>query len=766
MSDVLEVYDISTEAVEVITEGPQGPTGPAGDGTLGYYGAFSDYTSQTITSITAAYAMTLNTTDESNGVSRGTPTSKIQFTNAATYNVQWSGQFQNTNNSDHDVRVWLKKNGTDISGSTGFASIPSRHGQVDGHTIIGWNYILTLAAGDYLQFYWSADSTAVSIQTYSVGSNPTTPSTASLIVTAQQVMNLQLGPTGPQGPAGTAGGISSLALAGTGLSITGSPVTTSGTITANVAYGTTAGTACQGNDARIANIGSGAINTATGVIQTQPETLEVYSLGRSGLADLKVYSVQLVDDQNTGYVGSLSMVNDLTADRGYYMPNATGTVALTQQATDYEVTDSSAGIIMKSPNNSRWRITIDNNGVLLRTALTLLFSLAFMCGAKAQVRDLVYGTNNVVIGPTNTNALSFTNSVAFSNPISFGTNAPTVRTNLGLGASWLTNSNSPTTTNATNLIAGTLDDARLSTNVAILSNLPSWATTTNAATARTNLGVTVASNLPAPYSGAAATNSLLVANGTGGSTFVSTLPSLTIGVGTNTDVTLQRETNNSLAQRNGTNPQTLFLFNTYSNSTNYERGKIAWTNNVLTIGTEKGTGGGTARGLELQTDGTTRLTVGSGFDTTVYSGVGTPFIIGSSGTTTANGAEIRLYGGNYGGQAMHFACGSGIYRFSSDRTGGNNNGFWLTTEGTNNVLALQNGTNPQTCNIYGSYTNSTNYRRLAVGMSNSGTAFIRPESAGPLATNNLIYISGLPTNSTGLPSGVLWNSNGSVVVSP
>jgi hypothetical protein len=146
------------------------------------------------------------------------------------------------------------------------------------------------------------------------------------------------------------------------------------------------------------------------------------------------------------------------------LPNATGTVALTQQATDYEVTNSSAGIIMKSPNNSRWRITIDNNGVLLRTALTLLFSLAFMCGAKAQVRDLVYGTNNVVIGPTNTNALAFTNSVAFSNPLTFGTNA---------------------------------------------------------ATTRTNLGVTVASNLPAPYSGAAASNSLLTADGAGGSSFVS-----------------------------------------------------------------------------------------------------------------------------------------------------------------------------------------------------------------------------------------------------
>jgi len=109
------------------------------------------------------------------------------------------------------------------------------------------------------------------------------------------------------------------------------------------------------------------------------------------------------------------------------------------QADDYEVTDSTKGIILKSPNNTRWRVTIDNNGSLLRTALaTLILSALMLCGVRAQVRDLVYGTNNVVVGPTNGAALSFTNSVAFSNPITFGTNADTVRASLGLTASWLT----------------------------------------------------------------------------------------------------------------------------------------------------------------------------------------------------------------------------------------------------------------------------------------------------------------------------------------
>lgn len=76
---------------------------------------------------------------------------------------------------------------------------------------------------------------------------------------------------------------------------------------------------------------------------------------------------------------------------------------------------------------------------------------------------------------------------------------------------------------------------------------------------------------------------------------------------------------NTLAQRNATNAQTLRVYNTYTDASNYERAKIAWATNVLQIGTEKA-GTGTARALELQTDGTTRLTIASGGGVTVQAG--------------------------------------------------------------------------------------------------------------------------------------------------
>ena len=75
------------------------------------------------------------------------------------------------------------------------------------------------------------------------------------------------------------------------------------------------------------------------------------------------------------------------------------------------------------------------------------------------------------------------------------------------------------------------------------------------------------------------------------------------------DLVLQRDAANILAQRNGTNAQTSRVYNTYTSSTSYERAKLEWSSNVLRIGTEKGSAGGTARDMELQTDGTTRITV-------------------------------------------------------------------------------------------------------------------------------------------------------------
>ena len=154
------------------------------------YGAFSSDQDQTTTANTATL-MTLNTTDFANGVSIAS--SKITVTNAGIYNLQFSAQFQNTDNQIQNIRIWLKQNGTDIPGSTGYVSIPARKSASAGeeaHQITGWNYYISMTAGQYVEIYWSATLASVTIQNYAAGVTPTSPSTQSVVATLSFVSAL------------------------------------------------------------------------------------------------------------------------------------------------------------------------------------------------------------------------------------------------------------------------------------------------------------------------------------------------------------------------------------------------------------------------------------------------------------------------------------------------------------------------------------------------------------------------------------------------
>ena len=169
---------------------PAGGTGivtinsPVSAGSTGFYGAFSDYTTQTAAVINTGYPMRLGVTDLNNEVTIQS-NSRITFNFAGKYNLQWSGQFVNPDTQEHDVSVWLRRNGTNVIGSTGLISVASRHGGIDGHVLPAWNYVVEANANDYYEFVWSTSSTQVYIAAYA--STAFSPSTASVIVTATPV---------------------------------------------------------------------------------------------------------------------------------------------------------------------------------------------------------------------------------------------------------------------------------------------------------------------------------------------------------------------------------------------------------------------------------------------------------------------------------------------------------------------------------------------------------------------------------------------------
>lgn len=167
---------------------------------LGYYGQFFDYNIQVATINNIGVAMRFGTPDISNGisvVSDGTNLTKITFANSGKYNLQFSTQFQNLSNAPQDVYIWLRKNGVtsaaDVFGSTGVVGMEARKSAGDPyHTIVTWNFLLDIIAGDFYQIVWATTDVAnVTIHYYA--STVDHPSTASTLFTVTQQAGIMAG---------------------------------------------------------------------------------------------------------------------------------------------------------------------------------------------------------------------------------------------------------------------------------------------------------------------------------------------------------------------------------------------------------------------------------------------------------------------------------------------------------------------------------------------------------------------------------------------
>jgi len=146
------------------------------------YLAVQDDTDQTAASTTVAYAMTFSTTDYNLGASLSN-SSRLNVSYSGLYNLQFSAQFVNTDNSIHDIDVWFRKNGTNIANSNSRYSVPNRHGSVDGHLIAALNFFVALEKNDYVEIIWRTDNTAISLETLPTSTSPTRPAIPSVIAT-------------------------------------------------------------------------------------------------------------------------------------------------------------------------------------------------------------------------------------------------------------------------------------------------------------------------------------------------------------------------------------------------------------------------------------------------------------------------------------------------------------------------------------------------------------------------------------------------------
>lgn len=141
------------------------------------YGSFYDTTDQTAALANTAYGMTFNSTDITNGVYIGSPTSRVYVDTINLYNIQFSAQLINTAGGAHNAWIWLRKNGTDIPNSATTLRIEGNNTEA----VAAWNFLLSMNAGDYFELMWEVSDVSVSLH-----SDPATaihPAIPSVILT-------------------------------------------------------------------------------------------------------------------------------------------------------------------------------------------------------------------------------------------------------------------------------------------------------------------------------------------------------------------------------------------------------------------------------------------------------------------------------------------------------------------------------------------------------------------------------------------------------
>ena len=122
-------------------------------------GAFYDTTTQSAAVINTAYAITFNNTSLTQGVSIGTPTSRVYVNRTGSYNIQFSLQLVSTDATSKNVYIWADVNGASVTQS---ATKLTMSGSSNAY-VAAWNFVIRMSAGDYFRLMWSTSNTNVQI---------------------------------------------------------------------------------------------------------------------------------------------------------------------------------------------------------------------------------------------------------------------------------------------------------------------------------------------------------------------------------------------------------------------------------------------------------------------------------------------------------------------------------------------------------------------------------------------------------------------------
>jgi hypothetical protein len=152
------------------------------------FGVFSDTTTFSPAAAYTPYGVSFNATDAADGISRGTPNSRIVAERKGYYNFQFSAQLSSGSSSAKKIWFWPRVNGTDIPNSNGEVTVSGSGTML----VVSWNWVLYLNPNDYFELTYAVDDTNVQIfaDTAKTGANGTVnfarPAVPSVILTVTQ----------------------------------------------------------------------------------------------------------------------------------------------------------------------------------------------------------------------------------------------------------------------------------------------------------------------------------------------------------------------------------------------------------------------------------------------------------------------------------------------------------------------------------------------------------------------------------------------------
>ncbi len=146
-----------------------------------YYGVFTKTTDQTPAVINTEYLLTFDNTQISNGVTIGTPASRIVVPESGLYRLDATVQITSGSSSAKNIWVWFKKNGTAIANSARLVTADINNGYIP----IALMEPVSLADNDYIEIAFAADSTNVTIDT--VAATAFAPGAPAVVLSVTQV---------------------------------------------------------------------------------------------------------------------------------------------------------------------------------------------------------------------------------------------------------------------------------------------------------------------------------------------------------------------------------------------------------------------------------------------------------------------------------------------------------------------------------------------------------------------------------------------------